>query len=30
MKWVIFDLDKVVQMWRHNGIPCFQVAPGDF
>lgn len=24
------DRDKVVSMWRANGIPCFQVAPGDF
>lgn len=24
------DRDKVVNMWRRNGIPCFQVAPGDF
>ena len=24
------DRDKVVNMWRTNGIPCFQVAPGDF
>jgi hypothetical protein len=24
------DRDKVVAMWRRNGIPCFQVAPGDF
>lgn len=24
------DRDKVVQMWRDNGITCFQVAPGDF
>ena len=22
--------DKVVAMWREEGIPCFQVAPGDF
>jgi hypothetical protein len=27
---VFDDRDKVVQMWRQNGIPCFQVAPGDF
>lgn len=24
------DRDKVVKMWRENGIPCFQVASGDF
>ena len=24
------DRDKVVNMWRSNGITCFQVAPGDF
>lgn len=24
------DRDKVVKMWRSNGITCFQVAPGDF
>ena len=24
------DRDKVVDMWRRNGITCFQVAPGDF
>lgn len=24
------DRDKVVRMWRDNGVPCFQVAPGDF
>jgi hypothetical protein len=28
---VIFDdRDRVVKMWRSEGIPCFQVAPGDF
>ena len=28
---VIFDdRNKVVDMWRREGIPCFQVAPGDF
>jgi len=28
---VVFDdRDKVVAMWRRMGIPCFQVAPGDF
>jgi hypothetical protein len=24
------DRDKVVAMWRANGVPCAQVAPGDF
>lgn len=24
------DRNKVVKMWRDNGISCFQVAPGDF
>lgn len=24
------DRDRVVQMWRDNGVPCFQVAPGGF
>ncbi|MGH8432528.1 MAG: hypothetical protein ACREUF_19235, partial [Solimonas sp.] len=24
------DRDKVVSAWRAAGIPCFQVAPGDF
>lgn len=24
------DRDKVVAMWRANGVPCFQVAPGGF
>lgn len=27
---VFDDRDKVVKMWRDNGITCFQVAPGDF
>lgn len=27
---VFDDRDKVVAMWRANGIPCAQVAPGDF
>jgi FMN phosphatase YigB (HAD superfamily) len=27
---VFEDRDKVVKMWRELGIPCFQVAPGDF
>ena len=24
------DRDRVVQMWRDNGVTCFQVAPGEF
>ena len=24
------DRDKVVKMWRDNGIDCFQVAEGNF
>lgn len=24
------DRNQVVEMWRANGIPCAQVAPGDF
>lgn len=27
---VFDDRDKVVAMWREEGIPCFQVAPGAF
>lgn len=27
---VFDDRDKVVSMWRRNGVPCFQVAPGTF
>lgn len=27
---VFDDRSKVVAMWRSYGIPCFQVAPGDF
>lgn len=27
---VFDDRDKVVAMWRANGVPCFQVAPGAF
>lgn len=27
---VFDDRDKVVKMWRENGITCFQVAPGNF
>lgn len=24
------DRDRMVAMWRGLGVPCFQVAPGDF
>jgi phosphoglycolate phosphatase-like HAD superfamily hydrolase len=27
---VFDDRDRIVQMWRRNGIKCCQVAPGDF
>lgn len=27
---VFDDRNKVVDMWRRNGIACFQVAPGEF
>lgn len=27
---VFDDRDRVVQMWRAAGVPCFQVAPGAF
>ena len=27
---VVDDRQKVVDMWRDNGLTCFQVAPGDF
>ena len=27
---VFDDRDRVVAMWRSAGVPCFQVAPGDF
>jgi len=27
---VFDDRTKVVNMWRENGLNCFQVAPGDF
>ena len=27
---VFDDRDKVVAMWRANGVTCFQVAPGNF
>lgn len=28
--FVFDDRDRVVQMWRDNGLACFQVAKGDF
>lgn len=27
---VFEDRDRMVKMWRENGVACFQVAPGDF
>lgn len=27
---VFDDRHRVVEMWRRNGVPCFQVAPGRF
>ena len=27
---VFDDRDQAVKMWREAGVPCFQVAPGDF
>lgn len=27
---VFDDRDRVVAMWRANGVQCFQVAPGEF
>jgi hypothetical protein len=27
---VFDDRDKVVAMWRRNGVACFQVAEGNF
>ena len=27
---VFDDRNRVVSMWRANGVPCFQVADGDF
>ena len=27
---VFDDRDKVVKMWRDNGLTCMQVAPGNF
>ena len=28
--FVLDDRNQVVDMWRNIGLPCFQVAPGDF
>lgn len=28
--FVLDDRQQVVDMWRRNGLTCFQVAPGDF
>ena len=30
IKLVLDDRNQVVDMWRDIGLPCFQVAPGDF
>ncbi len=30
IKYVLDDRDRVVKMWRENGLHCLQVAPGDF
>ena len=30
VKLVFDDRDKVVKMWRDNGVTCCQVAPGNF
>ena len=30
VKFVLDDRNRVVNMWRAQGLPCFQVAPGDF
>tara|TARA_R110002126_G_scaffold56253_1_gene150498 strand:- start:85 stop:522 length:438 start_codon:yes stop_codon:yes gene_type:complete len=30
IRLVLEDRQRVVDMWRENGVPCFQVAPGDF
>ena len=27
---VLDDRDQVVRMWRHRGLTCLQVAPGNF
>lgn len=30
VKYVLDDRNQVVEMWRSLGLPCFQVAPGNF
>lgn len=30
VSFVVDDRQKVVDMWRRNGLTCFQVAPGNF
>ena len=30
IQFVLDDRKQVVDMWRKEGLPCFQVAPGDF
>ncbi len=30
VRFVLDDRDKVVRQWREMGLPCFQVAEGDF
>jgi hypothetical protein len=30
LMFVFEDRTRVVNMWRSKGVPCFQVAPGDF
>jgi hypothetical protein len=30
LRAVFDDRDRVVKMWRENGVTCFQVAPGAF
>jgi len=30
IKFVLDDRNQVVKMWREQGVPCFQVAEGDF
>lgn len=30
VEFVLDDRNQVVDMWRANGLTCFQVAPGDF
>ena len=30
IKCVFEDRSRVVDMWRRNGVPCFQVSEGDF